>query len=70
MVVWLSVLARLDVGLVSLSVYLLPFFGVVLSALLVGDRLTAADLVGGVISLAGTLLVTLVPDRPATAGVT
>ncbi len=59
MVLWLRLLTRLDVSQASVSIYLLPFLGVLIAALTLGERITAGMLVGGAITLAGTLLITL-----------
>jgi drug/metabolite transporter (DMT)-like permease len=53
MVLWLRVLSRLDVSLASISIYLLPFFGVLFSIVLLGERLTGRVLFGGLIALVG-----------------
>jgi len=55
MVLWLRALKDLEVSLASISICLLPFFGVLLSALLLGEHLTWPMLVGGGIALAGAL---------------
>jgi drug/metabolite transporter (DMT)-like permease len=60
MVIFLTVLARLDATQAALSNYLIPFFGVVLAWLILGERLTSAMLAGGALVLGSTLLVTLV----------
>jgi len=59
MVIFLRVLARLDATLAGLSNYLIPFFGVILAALLLHERLTKFMLLGGVLVLVSTLLVTV-----------
>ena len=43
MVLWMWVLNRLDVGQVSASIYLLPFFGLGLSVVTVHDRISVAS---------------------------
>jgi drug/metabolite transporter (DMT)-like permease len=58
MVLWLFLLKRLDVSQASVSVYLLPFMGVLVSAVTVHESITARMLVGGLVTLVGTLLVT------------
>ncbi|MDZ4693764.1 MAG: DMT family transporter [Deltaproteobacteria bacterium] len=63
MVIFLTVLARLDATQAALSNYLIPFFGVVLAWLILGERLTSAMLAGGALVLGSTLLVTLVEHR-------
>jgi drug/metabolite transporter (DMT)-like permease len=58
MVLWLHLLKRLDVSQASVSIYLLPLLGVVFSALLLKEKITPAMLVGGALTLAGTVLMT------------
>ncbi len=57
MLLFFAALKRLDVATASLSLYLLPVFGVILAAVLLGERLSAAALTGAAIVLAATLLV-------------
>ena len=57
MILWLFVLKRLDVSQASVSVYLLPFFGVLISAIFLGERITGTMVIGGGITLAGTILI-------------
>ncbi|MBV9939730.1 MAG: DMT family transporter [Acidobacteriaceae bacterium] len=56
MVLWMWVLKRLAVSQVSASIYLLSFFGVILSALTLRERLHAFQLAGGVLVFAGAFL--------------
>jgi len=58
MVVWAILLKRLDVSQASVSIYLLPFFGVIISALTLGEKITPTMIVGGLVTLAGTILIT------------
>ena len=58
MVLWFFVLKRLDVSQASVSVYLLPFFGVVISAITLGEHITTTMIIGGAVTLGGTLLIT------------
>lgn len=58
MVLWMFVLKRLDVSQASVSIYLLPFLGVLISSLALQERITPAMIVGGLITLAGTILIT------------
>ena len=58
MVIFLNVLTRLDATQAAVSNYLIPFFGVVLAALILGERLTPYMLAGGALVLVSTLLVT------------
>ncbi len=57
MILWLFLLKRLDVSQASVSVYLLPFLGVLISAIFLGERITGTMIVGGGITLAGTILI-------------
>lgn len=58
MVLWMFLLTRLDVSQASVSIYLLPFLGVLISAATLHERITAAMVVGGLVTLAGTILIT------------
>lgn len=58
MVLWMFVLKRLDVSQASVSIYLLPFLGVLISSLTLKEKITPAMIVGGLITLAGTILIT------------
>jgi drug/metabolite transporter (DMT)-like permease len=58
MVVWAILLTRLDVSQASVSIYLLPFFGVIISALTLKEKITPTMIVGGLVTLAGTILIT------------
>ena len=59
MVLWMFVLRRIDVTQASISVYLLPFFGVLISAVVLHETVTGAMIAGGVITLVGTVLATV-----------
>jgi drug/metabolite transporter (DMT)-like permease len=63
MVIFLHVLSRLDATQAALSNYLIPFFGVIIAAALLGERLTRFMLIGGVLVLASTLLITVFEER-------
>jgi drug/metabolite transporter (DMT)-like permease len=56
MILWMWVLKRLEIGQVSVSIYLLSFFGVVLSATTLHERLTMSQLVGGLMVFLATFL--------------
>jgi drug/metabolite transporter (DMT)-like permease len=56
MVMWMRVLERLEVSQISVSIYLMPLFGVILSAILLKEHLTATELVGGALILVSTIL--------------
>jgi drug/metabolite transporter (DMT)-like permease len=59
MVIFLNVLTRLDATQAALSNYLIPFFGVLIAALVLHERLTGFMIVGGLLALASTLLITV-----------
>jgi drug/metabolite transporter (DMT)-like permease len=63
MVLFFRVLSRLEVTQVSLSVYLLPFFGILLSAVFLKERISAAILGGGLLVLTGTTLILFADSR-------
>lgn len=63
MVIFLNVLTRLDATQASLSNYLIPFFGVVVAAIVLHERLTLFMIFGGILVLGSTLLVTLYEER-------
>jgi drug/metabolite transporter (DMT)-like permease len=58
MVLWMILLKRLDVSGASVSIYLLPFLGVIISTLTLGERITGTMVLGGFVTLAGTILIT------------
>ncbi len=58
MVLWMYLLKRLDVSQASVSIYLLPFLGVLISAVTLKERITPVMVVGGLVTLAGTVLIT------------
>lgn len=63
MVIFLNVLTRLDATQAGLSNYLIPFFGVVIAAIVLHEHLTRFMVAGGVLVLASTLLVTVYEER-------
>lgn len=63
MVIFLNVLTRLDATQAGLCNYLIPFFGVVIAALVLHERLTTFMILGGVLVLASTLLITVYEER-------
>jgi drug/metabolite transporter (DMT)-like permease len=63
MVIFLNVLTRLDATQAGLSNYLIPFFGVVIAAVVLHERLTKFMIAGGILVLASTLLVTVYEER-------
>lgn len=66
MVLFLNVLTRLDAMQAGLSNYLIPFFGVLIAALVLRERLTTFMVAGGILVLASTLLVTVYEERQRT----
>jgi drug/metabolite transporter (DMT)-like permease len=64
MLLWAVVLTRIDVSQASVSIYLLPFFGVLLSALTLHEKITPTMVLGGLVTLAGTLLMTSLEGSP------
>jgi drug/metabolite transporter (DMT)-like permease len=67
MVIFLNVLTRLDATQAALSNYLIPFFGLILAALILGERLTPMMIAGGALVLASTLLITTWEERYGSA---
>ena len=63
MVIFLTVLTRLDATQASLSNYLIPFFGLVIAAIVLHERLTWFMIVGGLLVLLSTLLITVYEER-------
>jgi drug/metabolite transporter (DMT)-like permease len=63
MVLFLHVLSRLDATQAALSNYLIPFFGVLIAAAVLGERLTRFMVLGGVLVLGSTLLITVFEER-------
>jgi drug/metabolite transporter (DMT)-like permease len=59
MVLWMFVLRRLDVTQASVSIYLLPFLGVLISAATLHEPITRSMLLGGGITLAGAVIITV-----------
>lgn len=64
MVIFLNVLTRLDATQAALSNYLIPFFGVIIAAAVLHERLTGFMIVGGLLALASTLLITVWDNSP------
>jgi drug/metabolite transporter (DMT)-like permease len=63
MVIFLTVLTRLDATQASLSNYMIPFFGLVIAAAVLHERLTWYMILGGVLVLLSTLLVTVYEEH-------
>lgn len=65
MMLYFWVIQRIDVMQASLSIYLLPVFGVLFSALLLHERITTELLAGGVLVFAATFLIVVQEERQA-----
>ena len=63
MILFLWVLEKLEATQVSLSVYLLPVFGVILSTLTLKEMITLRLLLGAAFVFAGTFLITVYEER-------
>ena len=63
MLLYFWVIERIDVTQASLSIYLLPVFGVLLSTVVVRERITAPLVFGGLLVFAATFLVTVYEER-------
>ena len=63
MVIFLTVLTRLDATQASLSNYMIPFFGLVIAAVVLHERLTLPMIFGGVLVLLSTLLITVYEEH-------
>lgn len=62
MVIFLSVLTRLDATQAALSNYLIPFFGILLAGAILGERVTWSMVAGGLLVLISTVIATVL-DR-------
>ena len=63
MILFFWVIQRIDVTQASLSIYLLPVFGVLISALTLHEKTTVHLIVGGVLVFVSTFLVTTYEER-------
>jgi drug/metabolite transporter (DMT)-like permease len=63
MLLYFSVIQAVEVMRAALSVYLLPVFGVVFSALLLKEKLTANLLAGGLLIFVSCFLVTVYEEK-------
>jgi len=63
MVIFLTVLTRLDATQASLSNYMIPFFGLVIAAVVLHERLTLPMILGGALVLISTLLITVYEEH-------
>jgi drug/metabolite transporter (DMT)-like permease len=58
MIIFNRILVRLDAGQIMVSNYLQPFFGVLMAAILLGERITLTMIIGGLLVVGGTVLAT------------
>jgi drug/metabolite transporter (DMT)-like permease len=65
MILFLTVLRRLDAVQAGLSNYLIPVFGVLIAAIALGERLTVRMAIGGLVVLGSTLLMTVYEEHYA-----
>ena len=63
MLLFFWVIDKIDVTQASLSIYLLPVFGVLLSTVFVGETITKQLVFGGLLVFTGTFLVTVYEER-------
>lgn len=63
MLLYFSVIQSVEVMRAALSVYLLPVFGLVFSAILLGEKLTASLVAGGILIFVSCFLVTVYEER-------
>jgi drug/metabolite transporter (DMT)-like permease len=63
MLLFFWVIDKIDVTQASLSIYLLPVFGVLLSTVFVGEKITTQLIFGGLLVFTGTFLVTVYEER-------
>lgn len=63
MIIFLTVLTRLDATQAALSNYLIPVFGIVIAWIVLDERLQLMAVVGGLLVLASTLVVTVWEER-------
>ena len=65
MVLFLKALKHLDAIQAALSNYLITFFGVPIAAIWLGEKLTLVGIIGGIMILVSTLLITVWEERQA-----
>jgi len=63
MVIFLTVLTRLDAIQAGLSNYMIPFFGLIIAAVVLHEKLTPFMIVGGTLVLVSTLLITVYEEH-------
>ena len=68
MLLFLWVIKRIELTKASLSNYLLPVFGVLLSAITLKEKITWSSIAGGTLVLVGTFLATTYQERHKARG--
>ena len=63
MLLYFWVIERIDVMQASLSIYLLPVLGVILSTVLVNEKVTVRLITGGALVFISTFLITTLDER-------
>ena len=63
MVLWMWVLKRLEAGQISVSIYLLSIFGVLLSAVTLHERIGVIQIAGGLLVVIATWLTSEYENR-------
>jgi len=58
MIIFYRILVRLDAGQIMVSNYLQPFFGVLMAAILLSEKVTVTMVIGGLLVIGGTALAT------------
>jgi drug/metabolite transporter (DMT)-like permease len=66
MIIFYWILLRLDAGQIMVSNYLQPFFGVLMAAILLSEKVTLTMIIGGLLVIGGTALATFEAPRPKT----
>jgi drug/metabolite transporter (DMT)-like permease len=66
MALYFWVIQHIDVTQASLSIYLLPVFGVIISSATLHEKITAQLMVGGALVFVSTYLVTIFEERRKT----
>lgn len=61
-IIFFKILVRIDAGQIMIFAYLQPVFGVIMAAVLLHERITTSMILGGLLVIAGTLVVTF--ERP------
>jgi drug/metabolite transporter (DMT)-like permease len=62
-IIFFKILVRIDAGQIMIFAYLQPVFGVIMAAVLLHERVTPSMVLGGLLVVAGTLVVAF--ERPA-----